>query len=155
MNDAAKIDPSSLVVMKLHQMKRAKADSHDHIGNRSASVTLRDKIISSPKMMPHPFKRRDTTAIELFQGLEKMTSDSLKPNANAGTSTPTTTQIVFKDDSTPASPAAKARPVAGDTSQSSMQMINLKHAQGEGEHQPKKDNKLLPVVSQSSHDDIA
>ena len=54
--------------MKLHQMKREKADSHDHVGNQSTSVTLRDKIIHSPKMMPHPFKRRDT--IKKMQNLK-------------------------------------------------------------------------------------
>ena len=148
LNDGARIDPSSLVVMKLQQMKREKSESCDQVGNQSTSVTLRDKFISSPKMMPHPFKRRDTTAIEMFEGLEKVTSNSSRQEVkqDLAPNSPTTTQIVLQHDITPATGGA-----AGDIHQAPMQTLKLK--QGEPEEQPNEDYKPMPVVAQSTHED--
>ena len=166
LNDGARIDPSSLVVMKLQQMKRIKVENGDEVGNQSTStsVTLREKFISTPRMMhvPHPFKRRDTTAIEMFEGLEKVTSNSsrqeMKPNldgkpssSGVAPSVSTTTQVLLQENNSAVTPVAKAQAAAaGET-------MKVPKGEGEGQEQLQvnkyKDNKRLPVVAQSTVED--
>ena len=140
--------------MKLHQMKREKSESHDQVGNQSARVSLRERFIGSPKMMhvPHPFKRRNTTAIELIEGIQKVTPNSsrqsVRPDLDSKLSV---TEMVLQDDIAPETAMKKAQAAARDTHQSPKQMIQL--TQGEVIQQVNEDADYK-IVNQSTRDSM-
>ena len=128
--------------MKVHQMKRVKIQSVDQVGNESRSVTLRDKLIHTPRMMhvPYPFKRRETTKIEMFEGLEKVTSNSSRNSTN--------TDIDL-------GPAVDTKLSTGtmDIDMESTTQTRSGAKEKQKKNQVNQDSKRLYVVAQSTQDD--